>query len=649
MAGSDAPSRRSRRLAARIAVLALAVPSLLGAGSPAWAAPERQVVLVVVPELAYRAAAADPFLSRLARAGGLGLLTTSGGADTPARTALAIGAGRPVRDAPGRAPALGIAGRQVRVDLAPVVARTGEASLGLLGSTLARAGLTVGYVDPGAGEDGTAALAAMDAFGRIPVGWLGYPSTWTGAGGRAEDALAADVVVSPAPEIVRLVLERTEASQVLVVVVGAGASPAMRERGETVNAIVLAQGTPEELLDRGGPPAGLTSDTTRRPGVVAEVDVAPTVLAFLGVQVPEDMVGSPIRVAGRPPTELHARYLELQRVVGPVGLSALAFGLLVLAVALGLTFVRTRAPAPAARAVLAAVVLSASLLVAMLPVSWLPSFAPLPTALALAGTGAAVASVALALGRRDARAAVATVATVGLALVAADAALGWRSELTPMLGGGVLDGERFFGLGNAYAGVVLAGAVLGAARLPDRAAPWLLVAAAIFAGLPFVGADLGGCATLSAAAGLWIGLGRWRLRPPAWLLGIAGAGAGVAFALLAARVLPGGGAHLSHVASPLALVDRLVANARTTTATPAAWLLLAGLGLWLALACRTPPRLLGAFEADPRWRRAIVVLAACGLLGWVLNDTYGLAGSAFTLASAAVLAPALAARAAPTG
>jgi hypothetical protein len=297
------------------------------------------------------------------------------------------------------------------------------------------------------------------------------------------------------------------------------------------------------------------------------------------------------------------------------------------------------------------VVLSASLLVAMLPASWLPTFAPLPVGLALAGGSAGIAAVALAWGRGDPRRAIATVAGIALALVVLDAALGWPSELTPMLGGGVLDGERFFGLGNAYAGVVLAGAVLGAARLPARAAPWLLVGAAAFAGLPFLGADLGGCATLAAAAGLWVGLERWRLDARAWLLGAAGAAAAVAFALAADRVLPGGGTHISHAADGLVggLFERLAANVRTTSATPAAWLTLAGLGVWLAIACRAPLRLLGALEADPRWRRAIVVLSACGLLGWVLNDTYGLAGSAFTFACAAVLAPALEVRATATG
>lgn len=634
------------KLAAAV-LLTLVATSLLGPTPPASASPERQVVLIVVPGLSYGDALADPLLRRLARAGGIGLLTTSGGADLPARTAIGIGAGRPAPEMADGPVRIREEGTGLRVSPPPGIRGVEP---GLLGSALAQAGLAVAYADldaPGSTPGGLVApLVAMDRRGAVPL------AARTEAA--ATEALAvADLVVGDDLALVPLALARTAAREVLVLVVGAGASAPMLARGETVDAIVLARGAPEHLLDPDGRAGGLTSGTTRRAGVVAEVDVAPTILRFLGIAPPPTMIGAAIRVTGAPPTDLHRRWLELQRVAGPAGLAALAFGLLVLAAALALTFGRRRGPAAgrANRPVLVAVVLSISLLVAMLPASWLPSFAPLPVGLTLAGASVGIAVLALALARGDARAAVATVAAVGLGLVVLDAALGWPSELTPMLGGGVLDGERFFGLGNAYAGIVLAGAVLGAARLPARVAPWLLIGAAAFAGLPFLGADLGGSATLAAAAGLWVGLGRWRSGARPWLLGLAGLAAGALLTMAADRVLPGGGTHVSHATGGLgaALRERFLANVRTTSATPAAWLTVAGLGAWLALASRTPLRLLGALEADPRWRRAIVVLSAGGLIGWVVNDTYGLAGSAFAFACAAVLAPALQARRPATG
>lgn len=656
-APSPRPTRPGRARRARVGILAAAGLAAAGlalavipAAPPALAggAPERQVVLVLVPELSYARARSDPTLAALARAGGIGLLTTAGGADRPERTSLGIGAGRPVARLGDGAVRVRPDGEAMQVAGFPPVEPSDAAEPGLLGASLAAAGLTVGYVGLGPGPPGNASaamLAAMDRAGRIPLA--------SSAGGNepapSEVIRRAALVVGSDPALIPLALEVSPAREVLVVVAGAGASEQMRARGETVNAVVLARGDPRTLLAGPSTPSGLTSATTRRAGVVAEVDLAPSVLAFLGLPVPETMVGSPVRIDGEPPTALYERYLELQRVVGPAGLTALGFGLLVFAVALVLVLGRARASARAARVVLAAVVLSASLLVAMLPASWLPSFAPLAVALTLVGAGVGIAAVALS--RSEPRAAVATVAAIGLALVAVDAALGWPSTLTPMLGGGAFGGVRFFGLGNAYAGVVLAGAVLGASRLPPAAGAWLLLGAAAFAGLPFLGADLGGCLTLSVAAALWVGLPRWRLGVRTWLLGLGGLVAGLAFVLLADGLLPGGGTHVSRAADgPVAtLLGRLATNVRTTSAMPAAWLAVAGLGAWLVLAWRPPMRLLGALEADPGWRDAIVVLSACGLLGWVVNDTYGLAASAFAFACAAVLAPALAARTSATG
>ena len=47
--------------------------------------------------------------------------------------------------------------------------------------------------------------------------------------------------------------------------------------------LLMAQGSPGELLSASGPLHGLTSDTTRQDGLVANVDVAPTVLSFFGL------------------------------------------------------------------------------------------------------------------------------------------------------------------------------------------------------------------------------------------------------------------------------------------------------------------------------------------------------------------------------
>ncbi len=54
-----------------------------------------------------------------------------------------------------------------------------------------------------------------------------------------------------------------------------------------------------------GPPGGLTSDTTNLPNLVAGIDIAPTVLDHLGLEIPDEMKGRVMRSEGdREPEEL---------------------------------------------------------------------------------------------------------------------------------------------------------------------------------------------------------------------------------------------------------------------------------------------------------------------------------------------------------
>jgi hypothetical protein len=64
--------------------------------------------------------------------------------------------------------------------------------------------------------------------------------------------------------------------------------------------------------------------------------------------------------------------------------------------------------------------------------------------------------------------------------------------------------------------------------------------------------------------------------------------------------------------------------------------------VWLAVVYRRPEPVRSILEFDDGWRDAVVVLAIGGLAGWLLNDTYGMAGSAFAYVSAALLYPTLA-------
>jgi hypothetical protein len=639
--------------------LAIGVGAALGAtAGPAAAAVDRQVILIVSPGVPYEDALDDPFLGDLARGGGIGLMTTSGDTQHRAQAGVSLGAGRSAAAAP-RTPVLFAETESgLLIDAAPYRESAGEAEAGLLGSVLVEAGRSVGYVDLESANGDPAMLTAMDVQGQIPLTFLNtfpvlgeLPPEFLGA--EAEGVLAdASLVVSPDPGFIPFALEHTPASEVLVMAVPTPPNEAMLSRGDTVTPVILARGAPQELLAGDGAAHGITSETTRRDGIVSSVDVAPTVLEFLDVPVPEEMVGSSIDISGAAPTDLHGRYLEWRDVVSPVGQGALGLAIVSFVAGFVLAMGRWRASRRAFASLAVAGLFSLALLVTFVPASLLPTFDwPLVIA-ALAGGAAILTVAAMRFEGEGIGKPVAIIALIGLALVVVDVAAGWRSGLTPLLGGSALDGERFFGLGNPYAGIVLSGGVLGAALLARRQGVALLAGAAAFAGLPFLGADVGGCITLAVAAALWFAVDRWgRLDQRGWALAAGAALAAVLLVIVTHRLLPPGQTHVSRAVGQGGVfgageifLDRLALNLRVTSETPSAWLAVLGLPAWLLVLLRPPKRLGAVLGADARWRRALVVLALAGMVGYVVNDTFGTASIAFLFLSAGIVYPVVAAR-----
>ena len=438
------------------------------------------------------------------------------------------------------------------------------------------------------------------------------------------------------PEVARRV---GDVAEVLVLVTGTPTEPGV------ATPIVMARGDPADLLIGRGSASGLTSRTTRRDGVVSNLDIEPTIRAFLGVPSGGD-TDSAIRIEGEAPSSLAERYEGWRRSAAPVGVTVLVLALASLAVALIVIGARWRGPA---RAVAIWVLLSEATLVALLPAGLLPDLRIAVVLAAVAVLAAVLAAGAMAAGRGSASRPVAIVAGVGLGVVLLDAAFGWPMGLTPFLGGSALEGVRFFGLGNPSAGIVLSGAVLTAVFLRPWTGVALVVASALFAGLPFLGADLGGGITLFAVAALWYAL-RVRARFGWREAGLVGAAlvAGAALLVVAHSALPSAATHVDRAvagAGPLDLVrvflDRLGANVEATSAVPAAWLAVVGLPAWLLLVWRRPGPFRAPLEADEAWRHAAAALAVGGMLGYVLNDTHAMAAVAFVFVSGAVVIPSL--------
>ncbi|HXF57118.1 MAG TPA: hypothetical protein VNO34_06035 [Actinomycetota bacterium] len=462
----------------------------------------------------------------------------------------------------------------------------------------------------------------------------------------------------------------------LVVLVVPLPSPAMDRAGDELTPLLVA-GEAASLAGRpagSGGPGSLRSQTTRWPGLVANVDVAPTVLAALGLPVPPEMEGAPVEVtAGPPPFDLHRRHLEQRRVRLPLQMGVLGFvvaGALVGLGLLGVLWRRGRVSGRAARSLRALALAEAALgvplasggLLPRLTLPWVAPFLVLSTA-------------ALAWAAHRARwpgptGPLVFLGAASVAVLLVDLGLfGGRALRVPLVGGTAFDGARFYGLPNVFIAPLLAGGLFLATALSPGRGVALLIALGAFAGLPSGGANLGAAVPLFVAAGLWWRAGRWgrassrgqagrRSRPEA-VLGLAREGAvvlavvvlGTALVLAANRWLPGPPTHLGRFVGaagrgPGAVLDRvgerLEVGLGMVAEVPFSAVPLAGLALALAAAARPRgPLARGLAAAGPRWGRAVGVLCAASIVAFVVNDT-GVAAAApgFLYAVVGLLYPA---------
>lgn len=446
---------------------------------------------------------------------------------------------------------------------------------------------------------------------------------------RAVGGLIRDVVLgSPAPEV-------------LVVVLSTVGSEAMAAARDELHPIVVAHGAPTDLFPATGSPRTLTSGSTRRVGVVIDGDVWPTIADYLGGPVPRDLEGSVVRPVDEPPPfELHERYLDMRRMTVPVQSAAGFFVLLGGLFGVALLVLRRRVPTRVAR-VGAWVALSVpALSVALLAAGHLPALSyatvvPFAIVATVAGTAAFAP-----LARRDVLLAPVAIGAAVLAYFVVEASLGWAAAQTPFLGGSELDGGRFYGLPNVFIGLLIGASLYVVSRLRPVAGFALVVAVALFAGLPFAGANLGAAISLFAAAGLWLPLrARGRL---GWReLGMAAAVvvAGTAVVLLAHRFFTDTPTHVTRFEEGAGLGEawstfthRLAVGWRLIERNPFAIVPVVGLPATLVAVLRPPASVGEALARHSEWRDALLVTLLAGLVAYVANDTGAAAsGLAFGL------------------
>lgn len=594
---------------------------------------------------------------------------------------------------------------------------------GGLATALAGAGLTTAVVanaDPGfagPGFDGDpfhreAALAVADADGRVPAGTVGRQlltadpaapfglRTDTGATVEAvaEAWDSADVVLLElgdleradryAPVSTSSAAERARATALARADALLGEVLAGVDLGRHVVVVVAPtepRALPVELtvVAVAGPgfePGLATSGTTRRPGYVTLPDLAPTVLAALGVEAPTAMTGAPVAAVGgpRPGPALfeqlagdNDRAVFRNRVTGSVTVAFIALQVLTY----GLAAMTLRQRRPGLRRLVTLLALTVLAVPSVAFLSGLVRYAALGPAgygVAVFAAAAALAAAAGVIGRVAAgrRRPAAGRASVTAALVLAglllgvllvDIAAGGPLQIDTVFGygGGPIVAGRFAGYGNLAFGLTAMSAIVvatGAWGWPGYASRptggddgnrpprspgerRTTAVAAVFAvtvlaiGLPALGLNVGG--VLSAVPAFLVTILALRGRALGWrrVAAIAGATLAVIAAFGAVDLLrpPPSRTHLGRFLALTAeqglggastVIERKVAS-NLSILTSSVWTLVIPVAIaFLAFLAWRQPSLLRRLESvAPGARACLVGGLVLAVLGGLLNDS----------------------------
>jgi len=513
---------------------------------------------------------------------------------------------------------------------------------------LLRPGLLASEVPGGAGFVGIAgggeldAVAAAERSGRVAAVSLGPASTLLAriAALRARRRLVvADLPGGQGGRADLLALSEGRAARELLIVVQRAADGQSGELLWTAACgLAGASGRSGAAGSAGasGPARNsameLSSQSTRERGLVVSVDVAPTILAHLGVAIPADMRGEQIQTDGQLRSASLRGLMARLRAISGRRLKALAFLLIAWALLL-------IAAAPSARG------RAWALRAGALGVLWAPVVVLIPAALepSAAVEYVTIALACMALGAlTDAllawpRAPLAP-ALVAIVALTADALAGTQLSMRSLLGPDPILGARFYGIGNELKSglAVLVLAAVAAALYPAargrRAALAMACAGLVLAvveGSARIGAGVGGVILVSfgfAVATVMLAPGALTRRralivlvsPVVALVGLAAIDLATAHG---AGHFTGSVLHARSAGDVRDIVVRRytaawdeLRNAAMPVATAVA-LLAVGIGV------RLRSRLLAPVGRDPAWLAALAGGLAAGVVGALVEDS----------------------------
>jgi hypothetical protein len=406
----------------------------------------------------------------------------------------------------------------------------------------------------------------------------------------------------------------------------------------------------------------LGAASTRQAGIVTLTDLTPTVAGWLGHPVPAALSGSQLTRGDRGSLAAAVRVLTGRDTAEQVWISthgwfftAYAVAVAVLLAAPALLFrgsdpgrARRRARGWRLAGVVAAAVPVGTFLASLVP-WWLYAHpAVWLYGMAAGWTLALAAAAAAGPWRRDPLGPFGALCLFTLAVLGVDVMTGSRLQLEVPFGLSLLEGGRFYGIGNEALGVYCVCALVGAAwvghlasrRFPYRRRPAVLAAslvglfAVVASGWPGFGAKVGGtialvpCLLLLIAwlAGVTV---RWRYAVPVAASGLA---LFFVFALISYFVPASGVSDMGTFAGNLLhgrggdLLQRKVSsNVGTLTVSVFSWLIpvvavAAAAALWrpAALRLRTLSR---AFAAEPLLQVIAWLVWLVLVIGWFADDS----------------------------
>jgi len=297
----------------------------------------------------------------------------------------------------------------------------------------------------------------------------------------------------------------------LFLLVSPGSPVEARKQGNFLTPIIAA--------GRGFSRGMLSSDSTRRRGLVNNADLLPTVLSFFDLDAPNSVIGSPMVTKGGGSISylerISAQLEVTRRARWPIvaGYIVLAFALAMLTALYYLADRKKirwpRDPGKLGRflAPLAAVLLTGPLSFLLVSAFFYGGYL-FPVLFCLLFCLVVGLAAWRLLARRRRLDPVVFICLLTGAVQLIDLASGGRLIMLPLLGVSSLEGMRFFGIPNTYAGILISVALFGAAGFmagdedSGKGARWAALSAllvvALIIGLGFFGANIGGFITATA-------------------------------------------------------------------------------------------------------------------------------------------------------